>query len=271
MQKLANIQDRIASDNEEQHFNCQVKTYDSRENQCRCCEGYQQKLDIVYRPTWSAMKPLQFSKNIMYYLSLSIIILPAAATPLHDLDRQTLQNPGKNTAAIADRADKSAVRCLSSTRSHPQAGSNCGLSRAIPNSLSRPEPNSLSSRSLAYIKGYTYRVLESHFIEPVKVTAQEMYKDLDATMRRIIRYVEVIDSHAPSTHFTLSCGSLRMKFWSPAFIAWTFVTGIIKLYLTVGMMFVTFFSRIVWQYLSLTAVTVLLYAIGDRPDRVIPV
>lgn len=90
-------------------------------------------------------------------------------------------------------------------------------------------------------------------------------------MEKWISYVDAIDALAPSSHFTLGYGEMRIEFWSPAPIAWLVVTKILQLYLLVGMMWYLCMSWVAWEYLSLGVVLVAMYHVGERPERVLNV
>ncbi|KAG7005751.1 hypothetical protein G7Y79_00018g045580 [Physcia stellaris] len=134
-----------------------------------------------------------------------------------------------------------------------------------------PAPSHLTPLSPRSLKGWTYRVITTHLILPTKTTFHSLITDINATMHSFIRFSSTIDSFAPSSHIKLSYGALRLEFLSPAPIAWTVVAEIVKLHALLGMMFVTLFSRVLWEYVGLVAVTVLFYAVGERPEGIIPV
>lgn len=191
----------------------------------------------------------------------------------------TIAAPANGNPIFNDQTESNAIRAVASRKtpsfvhddyllSSPSYPSLTPSSLASPSSISHQTPNPLSSRSL---KGWTYRFITTNFIIPTRDTAFSTFKDINDTMMQWMNYVAIIDSYAPSWHFTLGYGDLRMKFWSPAPIPWIVVTEILKLYLLLGMMVTTFFSRVYWEYATLAAVTVLFYAMGERPEGVIPV
>ena len=186
------------------------------------------------------------------FLTFSI---PTIALPIND--NQLLDSP-------------KSLRAVDSVHNHHSL-SPPSSPPAIPNFLPAPSPSAPTSLSPRSLKGWTYRVITTHLILPAKTTALEILTSINATMHSFIRFSETLDSLAPSSHIKLSYGALRLEFWSPAPIAWTVVAEIVKLHALLGMMFVTLFSRVVWEYVGLVAVTVLFYAVAERPEGLIPV
>lgn len=218
----------------------------------------------------SRMISLQLSKVVIILSTLSIFRVLTTAIPLDASSTHSQTSQLLRKSHVEEPIDHLDVGGRS--LSHLQYRSDPPLTLTPPTSLSHPEPNSLSPRSLESMKGWTYRVLQTNVIQPVTKTAVEVFKDIDSTLNKWVAYADALDAMAPSSHFVLRYGDLRMEFWSPAPIAWTAVSGILKLYLLLGMMLYTFMTWTFWQYVGLAAVTVLFNVAAEgRGDRIIPV
>ena len=195
------------------------------------------------------------------FLGLLLPVILTIAVPIND--NPILDSPKESNALRA--LDLIHNDHSLSPASHPPAPPN-PFSQPFP--LSHRTPTSLTPRTL---KTWTHRVLTTHLILPTKTTLHTLFTEINATMHAFIRFSETLDSYAPSSHIKLSYGALRLEFLSPAPIAWTVVAEIVKLHALLGMVFATLFSRVLWEYAGLVAVTVLFYAVGERPEGIIPV
>ena len=212
-------------------------------------------------------------RNVASLLCLwSYFCCSVRSSPLNDITSLSLVSLERNycensTSLVLGRYGDSAVY-HTSQRSRRRIARTHSFSE---NLLSRQAlPSTLSHRSLRTFENATYHFISIHVIDPGKRFATELFDDIDVAMNRWISYYRTIDSYTPSTHVTLSLGSLRMEFWSPAPIPYIAITKIIELYMLLGMMWWTVFSKIYWEFGgNMLGVVVLMYAIewADRHQR----
>ncbi|KAL8766866.1 MAG: hypothetical protein Q9209_006462 [Squamulea sp. 1 TL-2023] len=179
------------------------------------------------------MAALIFPHVAMLLFILLMLGYVANAVPLEDAKERKIQLASTRThvaAALLDRGSESLLRhgdVLSPAAAQGKGKRNQGPDTTTITSLSQSAPNSLSRRS--FFQGTAYHWVDMKIIKPTVRTIKEINEDIGKALERWISYVDEIDTYEPRRTFSLTLGSLRITFWSPAFITFVVVTKIIEL------------------------------------------
>lgn len=202
----------------------------------------------------------------VFLLLLPAFAFPIASSPLEDQSSKSfLPSSGKTrdtskTLSNNKRSDSYGVHDTPSlpptTAPYNKIKRNQHLT-PMPSSLtslSNPaaDPNPLTPRSLA---STAYHYTNLTIIQPGAKSIKKIGQEVDSAVRRWMAYVDDIASYKPTqSYFTLTLGSLRLTFWSPAPIAWEVVTKILEAKLLILMVWYAVFRPVLWIYGTMAAV-----------------